>query len=116
MPVSSQRRSVPKRKVKQQRGTGAAMLVGTDPGTPMKSDGGTTLKKLGVSVKRIGLPAIDAIRAAGVLAQVAMKAGGNYASVTEGKFTDFIAVKGDVSNRVALLQDVDTVIRRKQAK
>ena len=45
---------------------------------------------------------------------VAMKADKDYGTVTEGKYADIIAVKGDVLKQVALLQRVDIVIKHGQ--
>ena len=42
---------------------------------------------------------------------VAMKADRDYGTVTEGKYADIIAVKGDVLKQVALLQRVDIVVK-----
>ena len=57
------------------------------------------------------MPAIDAIRAATYWPAVAMKADRDYGTVSEGKYADIIAVKGDVLKQVALLQRVDIVIK-----
>ena len=54
---------------------------------------------------------MEAIRAATYWPAVAMKADKDYGTVTEGKFADIIAVKGDVLKQVALLQRVDIVIK-----
>ena len=62
-------------------------------------------------VNKLGVPAIDAIRAATYWPAVAMKADKDYGTVTEGKYADIIAVKGDVLKQVALLQRVDIVVK-----
>jgi imidazolonepropionase-like amidohydrolase len=68
-------------------------------------------------VNQLGVPAVEAIRAATYWPAVAMKADGDYGTVTEGKYADIIAVKGDVLKQVALLQRVDIVIKHgKQVK
>ncbi|KAF1707442.1 amidohydrolase family protein [Pseudoxanthomonas sacheonensis] len=106
-----------KRKFQQLRENGAMLLVGTDSGIPMKFHSGSTWNELDVWVNQLGVPAIDAIRAATYWPAVAMKADKDYGSVTEGKYADIIAVKGDVLKQVALLQRVDIVVKHgKQVK
>jgi len=70
-----------------------------------------TSYELDVWVNKLGVPAIDAIRAATYWPAVAMKADKDYGTVTEGKYADIIAVKGDVLKQVALLQRVDIVVK-----
>ena len=43
-----------------------------------------------------------------------MKVDKDYGSVSEGKFADIIAVKGDVLRYIALLQHVDLIIKHGQ--
>jgi imidazolonepropionase-like amidohydrolase len=100
-----------KRKFQQLRENGVVLLIGTDSGIPMKFHSGSTWNELDVWVNQLGVPAIDAIRAATYWPAVAMKADRDYGSVTEGKYADLIAVKGDVLKQVALLQRVDIVIK-----
>lgn len=106
-----------KRKFQQLRENGAMLLIGTDSGIPMKFHSGSTWNELDVWVNQLGVPAIDAIRAATYWPAVAMKVDKDYGSVTEGKYADIIAVKGDVLKQVALLQRVDIVVKHgKQVK
>ena len=106
-----------KRKFQQLRENGVVLLVGTDSGIPMKFHSGSTWNELDVWVNQLGVPAIDAIRAATYWPAVAMKVDRDYGSVTEGKYADIIAVKGDVLKQVALLQRVDIVVKHgKQVK
>ena len=106
-----------KRKFQQLRENGAMLLIGTDSGIPMKFHSGSTWNELDVWVNQLDVPAIDAIRAATYWPAVAMKADKDYGSVTEGKYADIIAVKGDVLKQVALLQRVDIVVKHgKQVK
>lgn len=102
------------RKFHQLRESGVLLLVGTDSGIPMKFHSGSTWNELDVWVNKLGVPAIDAIRAATYWPAVAMKADKDYGTVTEGKYADIIAVKGDVLKQVALLQRVDIVIKHGQ--
>ncbi|RDZ27843.1 amidohydrolase family protein [Lysobacter silvisoli] len=100
-----------KRKFQQLRESGALLLIGTDSGIPMKFHSGSTWNELDVWVNQLGVPAIDAIRAATYWPAVAMKADQDYGSVVEGKYADIIAVRGDALKQVALLQRVDLVIK-----
>lgn len=99
------------RKFQQLRENGVQLLIGTDSGIPMKFHSGSTWNELDVWVNRLGVPAIDAIRAATYWPAVAMKADKDYGTVTEGKYADIIAAKGDVLKQVALLQRVDIVVK-----
>lgn len=99
------------RKFQQLRESGALLLIGTDSGIPMKFHSGSTWNELDVWVNKLGVPTIDAIRAATYWPAVAMKADKDYGTVTEGKYADIIAVKGDVLKQVALLQRVDIVVK-----
>lgn len=99
------------RKFRQLREAGVLMLVGTDSGIPMKFHSGSTWNELDVWVNQLGVPPVDAIRAATYWPAVAMKADKEYGSVVEGKYADIIAVKGDVLKQVALLQRVDVVFK-----
>lgn len=100
-----------KRKFQQLRESGVVLLIGTDSGIPMKFHSSSTWNELDVWVNQLGVPAMDAIRAATYWPAVAMNADKNYGTVTEGKYADIIAVKGDVLKQVALLQRVDIVIK-----
>ena len=99
------------RKFQQLRESGVLPLIGTDSGIPMKFHSGSTWNELDVWVNKLGVPTIDAIRAATYWPAVAMKADKDYGTVTEGKYADIIAVKGDVLKQVALLQRVDIVVK-----
>lgn len=100
-----------KRKFQQLRESGALLLIGTDSGIPLKFHSSSTWNELDVWVNQLGVPAMDAIRAATYWPAVAMRADKDYGTVTEGKYADIIAVKGDVLRQVALLQRVDIVIK-----
>jgi imidazolonepropionase-like amidohydrolase len=100
-----------KRKFQQLRESGAILLIGTDSGIPLKFHSSSTWNELDVWVNQLGVPAMEAIRAATYWPAVAMKADRDYGTITEGKYADIIAVKGDVLKQVALLQRVDIVIK-----
>lgn len=99
------------RKFEQLKASGVQLLVGTDSGIPMKFHSDSTWHELEVWVNRLGVPAIDAIRAATYWPAVAMKRDADYGSVTEGKYADIIAVKGDALRHLALLSRVDIVVK-----
>ena len=99
------------RKFDQLCKSGAVLLIGTDSGVPMFFHSNSTWQEIDVWVNRFGVPAIEAIRAATYWPAVAMKADKDYGTVTEGKYADIIAIKGDVMKQVALLQHVDIVVK-----
>ena len=53
-----------------------------------------------------------AIRAATYWPSVAMKVDKDVGTVSEGKYADIIAVRGNVMRHIALLQRVDVVVKR----
>jgi imidazolonepropionase-like amidohydrolase len=106
-----QRHPTLKRKFQQLRESGVMMLVGTDSGIPMKFHSQSTWNELDVWVREMGVPAMEAIRAATYWPAVAMKRERDYGTITEGKYADIIAVKGDVLKHVNLLQRVDLVVK-----
>jgi imidazolonepropionase-like amidohydrolase len=103
-----------KRKFDQLRKSGAVLLIGTDSGVPMNFHSNSTWQEIALWVKDFGVPPIEAIRAATFWPAVAMKADRDYGTVTEGKYADIIAVKGNVMGDVGLLQRVDLVVKHGQ--
>lgn len=99
------------RKFSQLNESGALLLVGTDSGIPMKFHSDSTWHELEVWVNRLGVDPITAIRAATYWPAVAMKVDKDYGTVTEGKYADVIAVRGDAVRHIALLQKVDIVVK-----
>jgi len=53
-----------------------------------------------------------AIRAATYWSAKMMQAENEVGTISEGKYADIIAVRGDVLRYISLLQDVDLVIKR----
>ncbi len=106
-----QRQPTLRRKFEQLRQAGVLMLVGTDSGIPMKFHSQSTWNELDVWVNQFGVPAVDAIRAATYWPAVAMRVDDEYGTVTEGKYADIVAVRGDALRQVALLQNIDMVIK-----
>ncbi|NJN41453.1 MAG: amidohydrolase family protein [Flammeovirgaceae bacterium] len=99
------------RKVKQLKDAGVVLLIGTDSGIPMKFHSQSTWNELDVWVNKFGIDAMYTIRAATYWPSVAMGVDKEYGTISEGKYADIIAVKGDVLRHIDLLQDVDIVIK-----
>jgi imidazolonepropionase-like amidohydrolase len=98
-------------KFKQLQESGVVLLIGTDSGIPMKFHTSSTWHELDAWVNHLGVDAMTAIRAATYWPAVMMKVDKEYGSISEGKFADVIAVKGDVLQHIDLLQRVDLIIK-----
>jgi imidazolonepropionase-like amidohydrolase len=109
--ITPARKPTLERKVHQLRDSGVVLLVGTDSGIPMKFHSQSTWHELDVWVNEFDIPAMEAIRGATYWPSVLMGVSDEVGTVSEGKYADIIAVRGDVLRHVALLQDVDLVIR-----
>jgi imidazolonepropionase-like amidohydrolase len=100
------------RKFTQLREAGVTLLIGTDSGIPMQFHSQTTWNELDIWVRELGVPPMEAIRAATYWPSVMMKKDAEVGTVTPGKYADIIAVRGDVLRYINLLQDVDVVVKR----
>ena len=109
--ITPLRRPTLAHKIQQLREAGVVLLIGTDSGIPMKFHSQSTWNELDVWVNHMGIPAMDALRGATYWAAVAMDADADYGTVSEGKYADIIAVRGDVLRHISLLQRVDMVIK-----
>src|SRR6266508_3735888 len=98
-------------KFKQLQDSGVVLLIGTDSGIPMKFHNSSTWHELDAWVNHLGVDAMTAIRAATYWPAVMMKVDKDCGSISEGKFADLIAVKGDVLQHIDLLQRVDLIIK-----
>ena len=98
-------------KFHQLQRTGVVMLIGTDSGVPMNFHSTSTWQEMDTWVNHLGVDPMQTIRAATYWPAVQMKVDANYGSVSEGKFADVIAVKGDVLRHMDLLQHVDLVVK-----
>ena len=105
------RRPTLTRKFQQLRESGVVLLIGTDSGIPGKFHSQSTWNELETWVNRLGVEPMEAIRAATYWPAVLMKAQGEVGTVSEGKYADIIAVRGDVLRHINLLRDVDLVIK-----
>ena len=109
--ITPNRRPTLARKFEQLSASGAVLLVGTDSGIPMKFHSQSTWRELDAWVNILGVEPMVAIRAATYWPSVLMKVDSQVGTITEGKYADIIAVRGDVLRYISLLQDVDLVIR-----
>jgi imidazolonepropionase-like amidohydrolase len=100
------------KKINQLKNAGVVLLVGTDSGIPMKFHSQSTWNELDVWVNKFGFDPMYTIRAATYWPAVAMGVEKDFGTVSEGKYADIIAVKGDVLRHMALLQDVKLVIKK----
>ena len=98
-------------KFKQLQDSGVVMLIGTDSGIPMKFHSRSTWHELDAWVNHLGVDSMTAIRAATYWPAVMTKVDKDYGSISEGKFADIIAVRGDVLHYIDLLQRVDLIIK-----
>ena len=80
----------------------------------MKFHSQSTWKELEVWVNLLGVDSMTAIRAATYWPSVAMKVDKHTGTISEGKYADVIAVRGDVLRFINLLQRVDIVVKRGQ--
>lgn len=87
------------------------MLIDADNGIPMKFHSQSTCKEFDVWVNEFGVDPMLAIKAATYWPCKMMKVDNDYGTVSEGKYADIIAVKGDVLRHIALLSDVDFVMK-----
>ena len=109
--ITPLRRPTLARKIQQLSESGVVLLIGTDSGIPMNFHSQTTWRELDAWVNAFGIDPLVAIRAATYWPSVAMKVSDRVGTVTEGKYADIIAVRGDVLRHIDLLQNVDIVIK-----
>ncbi len=98
-------------KIEQLLEAGVVLMVGTDSGIPGKFHSQSTWNELDVWVNEFGIDPMYAIRAATYWPSLWMGVSDKVGTVSEGKYADIIAVKGDVLRYISLLQDVDMVIK-----
>lgn len=109
--ITPSRRPTLKLKVNQLKDAGVVLLIGTDSGIPMKFHSQSTWHELDVWVNEFGFDPMYTIKAATYWPSVAMRVSDKVGTISEGKYADIIAVKGDVLRYISLLQDVDMVIK-----
>jgi len=109
--ITPLRRPTLARKIAQLQESGVVLLIGTDSSIPMNFHSQTTWRELDAWVNTFNIDPMTTIRAATYWPSVAMKVSDQVGTVTEGKYADIIAVRGDVLRHIDLLQNVDIVIR-----
>ena len=109
--ITPNRRPTLKRKFQQLVESGVVLLVGTDSGIPMKFHSQSTWHELDAWVNLLGVDPMTAIRGATYWPSVLMKVDNQVGTITEGKYADIIAVRGDVLRYIDLLQNVGMVIK-----
>ena len=100
--ITPLRRPTLARKISQLSESGVVLLIGTDSGIPMNFHSQTTWRELDAWVNSFGIDPMTAIRAATYWPSVAMKVSDQVGTVTEGKYADIIAVRGDVLRHINL--------------
>jgi imidazolonepropionase-like amidohydrolase len=109
--LTPKRKPTLKRKISQLREAGVVLLIGTDSGIPMKFHCQSTWHELDVWVNVMGIPPMEAIQAATYWPSKFMDVEEQWGTLVAGRYADVIAVKGDVLRYIALLQDVDFVMK-----
>jgi imidazolonepropionase-like amidohydrolase len=109
--VTPYRKPTLKRKFSQLRESGVMLLIGTDSGIPMKFHSQSTWNELDIWVREMGVEPMNAIRAATYWPAVFHGVENTVGTISEGKYADIIAVRGDVLRYINLLQKVDIVIK-----
>jgi imidazolonepropionase-like amidohydrolase len=110
--ITPYRKPTLRRKFEQLANSGAILMIGTDSGIPMKFHSQSTWNELDVWVNELGYDPILAIKSATYWPAVFMGVDKEVGTISEGKYADIIAVKGDVLRHISLLQDVDMVMKR----
>jgi len=105
------RRPTLARKFEQLRQSGVVLMIGTDSGVPLNFHSDSTWREIDTWVNTFGVEPMDVIRAATFWPAVHMKVDKDVGTLAAGKYADVIAVRGDVLRHVALLGDVDLVIK-----
>jgi imidazolonepropionase-like amidohydrolase len=72
----------------------------------------STWREQDAGVTEFHVDPMTAIRAATYWPAAAMKVEHEVGTISEGKYADVIAVRGDVLRHIDILRDVDVVIRR----
>lgn len=109
--LTPKRKPTLKRKIQQLREAGVVLLVGTDSGIPMKFHCQSTWNELDVWVNVMGIPPMETIQAATYWPSKFMGVEEQWGTLVAGRYADIIAVKGDVLKTIALLQNVNFVMK-----
>jgi imidazolonepropionase-like amidohydrolase len=113
--ITPYRRPTLARKFAQLRESGVMLLIGTDSGIPMNFHSQATWHELDAWVNTFGVDPMLAIRAATYWPSVLMKVEKEVGTVSEGKYADIIAVKGNViSTQMELLRSPAVILKHGQ--
>jgi len=105
------RRPTVARKFAQLRESGVILLIGTDSGVPLTFHSDSTWRELVTWVEELGVAPMDAIRAATYWPALSLGVLDRKGTISVGKDADIIALRGDLLTHMALLQNVDLVIK-----
>lgn len=109
--LTPKRKPTLKKKFHQLRNAGVVMMIGTDSGIPLKFHCQSTWNEMEVWVNVMGVPIMETIQAATYWPSKFMGVEEKWGTIVPGRLADIIAVKGDVLKHVALLQNVDFVMK-----
>jgi imidazolonepropionase-like amidohydrolase len=109
--VTPYRKPTLKKKISQLKEAGVIMVTGTDSGIPMKFHSQSTWNELDIWVREMGMDPMLTIKAATYWPAVFHGVEDKVGTISEGKYADIIAVRGDVLRYINLLQKVDIVIK-----
>jgi imidazolonepropionase-like amidohydrolase len=109
--VTPYRKPTLKKKFSQLKEAGVILMIGTDSGIPMKFHSQSTWNELDIWVREMGVDPMLAIKAATYWPAVFQGVDDKTGTISEGKYADIIAVRGDVLRYINLLQKVDIVVK-----
>ena len=109
--ITPLRRPTLARKIQQLSESGVVLLIGTDSGIPMNFHSQSTWHELDAWVNELKIDPMLAIRAATYWPSVLMKVSDQVGTISQGKYADIIAVRGDVLRHIDLLRNVDIVMK-----
>lgn len=109
--VTPYRKPTLKKKFSQLKEAGVILMTGTDSGIPMKFHSQSTWNELDIWVREMGMDPMLTIKAATYWPSLFQGVDDKVGTITEGKFADIIAVRGDVLRYINLLQKVDVIIK-----
>jgi imidazolonepropionase-like amidohydrolase len=103
--------AIVKRKVAQLRDRGVEIVFGTDVGSSGEVTGHATWMEADLWVHELGMDPMTVIRKMTLDAAGAMGAAGESGSLSEGKFADLIAVRGDPLRHMDVLREARIVVK-----
>jgi imidazolonepropionase-like amidohydrolase len=104
-------REITLRKMNQLRDAGVEFIVGTDAGQTGNSHSQSMWQELDAWVNELGMDPLLVIRRATYSSAVYMGAEHDSGSVSEGKYADIIAVRGDPLRHIDVLRNPEIIIK-----